>query len=159
MDGLERPRFLLDGMLVRLGKYLRCAGYDAAWDRDLCTRALALRARAEDRILVTRNTRMKLEIPPPPRWVLLREDDPVEQLRELARAVPLDLGARLFTRCIRCNLELLDARSEEVLERVLPEVRAHHQRFFTCPRCRTIFWHGSHVENTCRKLGIDPPAS
>jgi hypothetical protein len=31
LERVDAPRFLLDGMLIRLGKYLRCAGYDAVW--------------------------------------------------------------------------------------------------------------------------------
>jgi uncharacterized protein with PIN domain len=41
--------------------------------------------------------------------------------------------------------------------RVVEAVRARHRLFFTCPSCGTVFWRGSHVENTCRKLGLEPP--
>ena len=30
----EPPRFVVDHMLLKLGKYLRVLGYDAVWDRD-----------------------------------------------------------------------------------------------------------------------------
>lgn len=159
MSDEPRPRFLLDGMLVRLGKYLRCAGYDAEWDRAAGTRALARRAEAEERVFVTRNTRLGEEVVPPPRHLVLRVDDPVEQFRELARAFGLDPTAHLFTRCIRCNVELRAALPEEVAARVIPEVRARHRRFYTCPRCATVFWHGTHVANTCAKLGLPRPAA
>jgi uncharacterized protein with PIN domain len=26
--------------------------------------------------------------------------------------------------------------------------------FYTCPQCGTVFWKGSHVRNTCRKLRL-----
>jgi len=152
------PRFVVDGMVVRLGKYLRCLGYDAEWERGTGTRALARRARAEERVLLTRNTRLGTEIEPPPRWLALASEDPVEQLREVERAFGLALEAHLFTRCIRCNVELRDALPEEVGVRVCAAVRARHRLFFTCPACGTVFWRGSHVENTCRKLGLEPPA-
>jgi hypothetical protein len=151
------PRFLVDGMVVRLGKYLRCLGYDAEWERGAGTRALVRRARAEERFFLTRNTRLPGEIEPPPRWLALASADPVEQLREVAHATGLDLAARLFTRCIRCNVELRAAREDEVAERVPEVVRARHSAFFTCPSCGTVFWHSSHVENTCRKLGLELP--
>jgi hypothetical protein len=154
----DRPlRFIADGMVVRLGKYLRCLGYDAEWERGTGTRELARRARAEERILLTRNTRLGTGIEPPPAFLTLASDDPVEQLREVERAFGLDLEARLFTRCIRCNVELRAARPEEVAERVCAAVRERHRLFFTCPACGTVFWRGSHVENTCRKLGLEPP--
>jgi len=151
------PRFLVDGMAVRLGKYLRCLGYDAEWEWGAGTRALVMRARAEERVFLTRNTRLGSEIAPPPRWLALASADPVEQLDQVARAFGLALEERLFTRCIRCNVELVAARPEEVAERVIEAVRARHRQFFACPRCGTVFWRGSHVENTCRKLGLAPP--
>jgi uncharacterized protein with PIN domain len=151
------PRFLVDGMLVRLGKYLRCAGYDATWQLGWPTHALVRRAADEDRVLLTRNSRLGGEIAAPPRWLELFSDDPVAQLREVGRAFCLDLARGLFTRCIRCNVELRAATPDEVLARVLAAVRERHRRFFTCPECRTVFWHGSHVANTCRKLGLEPP--
>jgi hypothetical protein len=152
------PRFLVDGMLIRLGKYLRCLGYDAEWERGTGTRALARRAAAEERVFLTRNSRLGSEIPAPPGALVLASDEPVAALRELARALDLDLATGLFTRCIRCNVALVPTAPEDVAARVPAAVRARHSRFFTCPRCGTVFWHGSHVANTCRKLGVAPPA-
>jgi hypothetical protein len=151
------PRFLVDGMLIRLGKYLRCLGHDAAWDARARTRDLARRAGAEGRVFLTRNTRLGTEIEPPPRWVAITSDDPVEQLREVERSLGLALDTHPFTRCIRCNVELRPALPEEVEARVLPAVQARQRLFFTCQSCGTVFWLGSHVANTCRKLGVVPP--
>ena len=151
------PRFLVDGMLIRLGKYLRCAGYDAEWERGAGTRILARRAAAEERLFLTRNSRLGTEIPAPPGAVVLASDEPVAALRELALRLDLDLETGLFTRCIRCNVALVPASPEAVAARVLAAVRSRHRRFFACPRCGTVFWHGSHVANTCRKLGVVPP--
>ena len=150
-------RFLVDGMVLKLGKYLRCLGYDAEWELGAGTRALVLRAREEERAFLTRSTRLGSEIEPPPRWLALASPDPVLQLAEVARAFGLALEGHLFTRCIRCNVALVAARPEEVAARVVEPVRSRHRLFFTCPSCATVFWRGSHVENTCRKLGIEPP--
>ena len=158
MSSDAAPRFLVDGMAIRLGKYLRCLGYDADWERGAGTRELAARARAQARILLTRNSRVGGEIAAPERWILLRDEDPVAQLHEVVRALGLDPDALLFTRCIRCNVALDAAAPEEVAARVIEPVRERHEQFFRCPRCATIFWRGSHVANTCRKLGLAPPA-
>jgi uncharacterized protein with PIN domain len=152
-----QPRFLVDGMAVRLGKYLRCLGYDAEWERGAGTRELAARARADGRALLTRNTRLGTEIEPPPAWLVLASEDPVAQLAQVVETFQLDPGQHLFTRCIRCNVELEGASPEEIAARVIEPVRARHNSFFRCPSCGTVFWRGSHVENTCRKLGLAPP--
>lgn len=151
-------RFLVDGMLVKLGKYLRCLGYDAEWDLTAPTRELARRAEATQRILLTRSTRVGFELEPPPRWFRIESEDPVAQLHQVAGAFDLDMRARLFSRCILCNLELEPVRARESVRARVPErVYASHQDFYTCRRCGTIFWKGFHVENTCRKLRLPFP--
>jgi uncharacterized protein len=148
----EPQRFLVDSMALRLGKYLRCLGYDVTWDVELGTRALARRAELEERIFLTRNTRLGTEIVPPPRCLVLLAEDPVAQLHEVTRALDLDTRTRLFTRCLRCNVPLAAASSTDVDARVPPAVRARHHEFFACPTCASIFWHGTHVANTCKRL-------
>src|SRR5262245_13361513 len=157
MSSVSAPRFLVDGMAIRLGKYLRCLGDDAEWERGASTRELAGRAREQGRTFLTRNARLGAEIAPPESWLVLGAEDPVAQLDEVVRAFGLDPRELLFTRCIRCNVALDDAPAEEVAARVIEPVRERHDRFFRCPRCATIFWRGSHVANTCRKLGLAPP--
>lgn len=151
-------RFQLDHMLIKLGKYLRILGYDAEWDLGIRTHELISRANREGRVFVTRNLRTREQCPPVRELVVLREDDPVEQLRTLAAALDLDLRAGLFSKCIRCNIAL-DAvvDKESIRARVHPNVFDRYERFFACPKCGTVFWHGSHVRNTCRKLGVEPP--
>lgn len=153
-----RPRFVLDASLIKLGKYLRCAGYDAEWDPRATAREAAKRALDTQRVFVTRSTRAEFEFPRPPRCIELASTDPLAQFRELANVLGLDLVRFVFTRCIRCNVEL-DAvvEPENVRSRVISEVFERQRAFFTCPRCGTVFWHGSHVANTCRKLGLALP--
>lgn len=151
-------RFLCDHMLVKLGKYLRILGYDAEWDPRRRTHELIRRANDEGRVFLTRNRRLESEYPRPARPVVFREDDPVAQLNALAARFGLEKQSGLFSACIRCNCPLDPvADKEEIRDRVHPAVFERHERFFRCPSCGTVFWHGSHVRNTCRKLGLDAP--
>ncbi len=160
-EGAERgeaPRFLVDGMAVKLGKYLRCLGYDAEWDVRLPTRTLAERAASEGRILLTRNSRAGFEFEAACEWLHLSSEDPLEQLSQVREAFRLDVQSHLFSRCIQCNVELARvAELESVRGRVPEGVFERYKQFFTCPSCGTLFWKGSHVENTCRKMGIPAP--
>jgi uncharacterized protein with PIN domain len=145
-------------MAVKLGKYLRCLGYDAEWDVRVPTRELARRAAAEGRVLLTRNTRVGFELEPPARWLQLTSEDAVEQLQQVVAAFDLDVRAHLFSRCILCNvaLETISDR-ERARGRVPGRVLERYETFYACPRCGTVFWKGTHVANTCRKLGIEWP--
>ena len=152
------PAFVVDHMVIRLGKYLRIAGFDAAWDLSVRTHELISRANAEDRIFLTRNRRIPGEYPAPRQLLSLDDDDPARQFAEVVRRLNLDPQARLFTRCIRCNVDLLSVTDREsVRARVHPNVFARYARFYRCPHCATVFWHGSHVRNTCRKLRLAMP--
>ena len=149
------PKFAVDQMVIKLGKYLRILGYDAVWDSSLRTHELILWANREQRILVTRNTRLDSEYPRVARRLQLTVTDPVEQLRIVLQQ--LDLARRIhpFSRCIRCNVCLAPVtNSSDIRDRVHPNVYSRYHNFFTCPSCHTVFWKGTHVRNTSRKLGI-----
>lgn len=151
----HEPRFMMDHMVIRLGKYLRALGYDACWAAGVRTHELILAANRDGRIFVTRNSRIPTEYPTPLQLVRVFSDDPVEQLYELARATGLDLERQAFSRCIRCNVPLAIVSDKEAIrDRVHPNVWQRYSDFYTCPHCGTVFWKGSHVRNTCRKLRI-----
>jgi uncharacterized protein with PIN domain len=152
-------RFMVDHMLYKLGRYLRCMGHDAAWDPRASTNELVRRANVEGRTFLTRNRRFVHQHPQPQVVHLVAANDPVDQVHELIAARLLDPGAELFTRCVRCNepLAALPARSPR-LDSLPERVRGRYRDFFTCPSCATVFWRGSHVTNTCRKLGLPDAA-
>lgn len=150
------PRFAVDGMALLCGKYLRCLGYDATWAPELATRELAGRAAREGRVLLTRNTRLGTEIVPAGPCLHLESEDAVEQFREVVEAFGLRPD-RAFTRCIRCNVALVEVDRESVRGLVPEGVFARRRRFFRCPSCGTTFWLGNHVADTCAKLGIPVP--
>jgi len=157
MKDSSDTRFMVDHMLIKLGKYLRILGYDADWDLQLRTHELIQRANAEGRVFVTRNMRLHDQYPQPERMVAIASTDPVAQLQQVVQEAGLDVRARLFSKCIRCNIALENVASkEEIRENVHPNVYRQFDAFYRCPSCGTVFWKGSHVRNTCRKLGLAP---
>lgn len=152
---VNKPCFMVDHMVIRLGKYLRIIGYDAEWDLEVRTHDLIQRANLTGRVFVTRNTHLAEQYPPVREGVILSETDPVRQFRILVEKFGLDTRAGLFSRCIRCNVALSAMADKKDAEGwVHPNVYLRQEHFFKCLHCGTIFWHGSHVINTCRKLGI-----
>ena len=150
--------FMVDHMLIKLGKYLRIIGCDAAWELQVRTHALIARANAEDRIFLTRNTHIAEQYPHPNRLFVLHETNPVKQFQIVVAEFRLDPQPRLFSKCIRCNVFLEKAGDKEKIRPLVhPNVYARFDSFFTCPKCGTVFWKGTHVANTCRKLGLTKP--
>ena len=151
----QLQRFVTDHMVTKLGKYLRILGYDADWDAGLRTHELIARANAEGRVVLTRNLNLDARYPQPRRLIVLGSGDPVEQLRQVVAECGIDPRAHLFSRCIRCNRVLEEiADKEAVRAAVHPNVFSRYDTFHTCPSCHTVFWKGSHVRNTLRKLGL-----
>ncbi len=149
---------MVDHMLIKLGKYLRILGYDAAWEKNLRTHELILLANHEGRIFLTRNTKLNYQYPQPARVLVVNSADPVQQLSSVIAMTGLDPYRGLFSRCVRCNVPLCAvADKREIGSSVHPNVYLRHDIFFRCPCCGTVFWHGSHVANTCAKLGLKLP--
>lgn len=146
-------RFAADAMLQSLAKWLRLLGYDCVAGNALFGRRVVELAAAERRWLLTRNRRFEGS---QPRDLLARTsifqvaaDALPEQLREVAARFELDLEAFAFTRCVRCNapLALLGSPADAPVW-----VREFHTKFWRCPACGRVYWHGSHVERSARQL-------
>lgn len=146
-------RFLCDQMLARLARLLRAAGYDTllageGGDQDWDT-PLLQRARAEGRILVTRDR--KLAARAGPLAVLLEADRPLDQARRLAALLPIAWELAPFTRCVMDNAVLRGASAEEI-DRMPADARALGGPFRACPACGRLYWPGSHVKRMTSKL-------
>jgi len=146
---------MIDHMVIKLGKYLRILGYDAEWDLSVRTHELIKRANNEDRLFLTRNTHLPDQYPAVNHTLIIKATNPAQQLTEVVRELSLDTESRLFSRCIRCNVDLAEVRDkDEIRASVHENVFSQYDNFFTCPGCHTVFWKGSHVRNTCRKLAV-----
>jgi len=161
-EPLEVPRFILDGHLGRLARYLRLLGLDAAYERDPQDDELAARAAGERRILLTRD-RGLLKRGLVTHGRLVRESAPRAQLVEvLQRFGPLPLAP--FSRCPRCNALLRDVPKSAVDDRLETRTRQHYSAFRLCPGCGQVYWQGSHwarvsrfIERVRRKATGDVP--
>jgi hypothetical protein len=137
-------RFLADAMLGRLARWLRVLGCDASYDPTVHDPALVDWARAEDRILLTRDRPLVLELRPG-RFLLIVAERPLDQLRQVVTEVALTPPVELFTRCLVCNA-VLQAASEAERTGLIPlEARGLPGPVRRCPGCGRMYWPGSHV--------------
>ncbi|MBS3907226.1 MAG: Mut7-C RNAse domain-containing protein [Syntrophaceae bacterium] len=145
-------KFLADRTLGKLAKGLRMLGYDTLYYRGEDIHQLIHLARQEDRILLTRNTKLALRRPKD-RIITITEDSPSRQLKEVVQKETLSLGEeKLYTRCLLCN-DPIDAIPREEAEGKVPDFIFHQQKdFFRCPRCERIYWQGSHLTHMNEKV-------
>ena len=139
---LRDLRFVLDVHLGRLAAYLRMAGFDAAYDNRAGDPELAAVVAKDRRVLLTRD-RSLLMRSNVDRGSWGRSTEPKRQLAEVLGRFQLASSIRPFTRCMRCNGDLLPVAREEVWER-LPERVRERSEFRRCALCGQVYWEGTH---------------
>ena len=148
LDPGSAPKFAADRMLARLARWLRLLGADVLFDPQLGGHELLGRARAEGRITLTRDKRLRTASDA----LYLESNLFRDQLREVLARFPFDLRRGAFTRCSHCNETLAEAGRDTVVRRVPPFVYASQERFARCPRCGQIYWRATHPERIRREL-------
>jgi len=147
--------FAADRMLGRLAKWLRVLGFDVIYGPHLTGYGLIHAARADRRIILTRDRRLKQKQPPP--FLLIASDHYRDQLRQIIEEFRLEIGGQLFKRCLKCN-GLLEPRSKQAVEALVPPyVFSTQESFFGCPRCRKVYWPATHHQRMVaelRELGL-----
>jgi uncharacterized protein len=129
---VERNCFLVDLMLMRLGRWLRLLGQDVANPEESLDEALLARAREESRTIITRDKRLfqaalVADVP----CILIRSTKISDQLQEMAKeGVPLQIDPQ---KCTLCNS-------------LLREVESNSSRKWECPACKKLYWQGGHWE-------------
>lgn len=149
---LDRPpvRFVVDVMLGNLARWLRRLGYDTDYVANRSDAELVRIARAEQRVLLTRDRPLTERRGLRALWIASQSLD--EQLSQVTAAFPLVPG-RHHPRCAECNSPLLSAEPAEVADRVPAYVLQQYQHFQRCPGCGRVYWPGSHwlgIQNRLR---------
>jgi len=147
-------------MLGTLAKWLRILGYDTLFDPGLDDHQLVRLARAEGRVLLTRDRELARRRGV--RHLLIVSESLDEQIRQVWAELDLEPSAqggrarsqtspsgggaqgRRVPRCPVCNevLEAIDV--EAARSRVPPYVAETQQAFCLCPACQRVYWRGTH---------------
>jgi hypothetical protein len=123
-------RYVVDLMLMRLGRWLRLLGQDVALPEGESDEELLRQAAGENRTVITRDKRLSQACPGAGvRCLRIRSSEISDQLREMAEAgVALQLDPR---RCTVCNGPL-------------EETETSGEKKWQCRSCQKIYWRGGH---------------
>ncbi len=152
---MDAPRFIVDNNVGKLGRWLRIMGYDAVSFSGSDDSAMVAMARAEGRVILTRDTEiMKRHLITSGRLraILITSDKPEQQIKQVKEALNLEPKFSPFSICLECNQPLAKKSREQVKERVPPHVFKTQNQFVECPACRRIYWRGTHWQQMTRKL-------
>jgi uncharacterized protein len=145
--------FWCDAGLGGLARWLRGAGYDAAWRADIDDDELLLEARNISATILTTDS-------------LLMERRVLRDRLLPAFWLPPTLGvprqlALVFRefgliprepRCMSCGGELRRVDKAALLDRIPPKTYRWLKDYFVCGRCNKLFWRGTHWLRIEREL-------
>lgn len=140
---LRVTRFIADAHLGGLARLLRLTGFDTLYDNHCDDAEIVAIAGREGRIVLTRDREL-LKRRELTHGCFIHALQPERQAAELFARLDLARSARPFSLCLQCNAPLHPIAKAEIAQRLPPDVRARHDRFSTCDRCRRVFWEGSH---------------
>ncbi len=149
MDEEQSPRFIVDGMLGSLARWLRLLGYDADYDNRRDDAELVRLARAENRVLLTRDRELAGRRGVQTLFIDSQVLD--EQLAQVTAAFPRPAESAP-ARCSMCNTVLAPATPEELADRLPAYVLRKYHDFWRCPGCDRIYWPGSHWQSMRARL-------
>lgn len=144
-------RFVVDCMLGKLAKWLKILGFDTLFFSVVEDEKLLEIARAEGRVLLTRDTRL-LEQTRSFETLFIESEHWREQVLQVLQAFKLWSTADPFSLCIACNVRLRDLPKEKAKNLVTPFVYGHAEIFALCPECGRVFWKGTHQRDMERKI-------
>jgi len=159
---MTKPKFIVDINVTKLGRWLRMLGYDTViFGHDSDSRLIKM-ALTEGRVILTRDTQiMERRVITSGRLqaVLITDNRPEQQIRQVIEQLGLEGGAYPFSRCIECNSLLVPVAREDVAERVPPYVLRTQQEFMECPACYRVYWKGTHWQAMLHRLdGLTKPS-
>ena len=155
-------RFITDGMLGKLTRWLRMLGHDVNYFRSADDEKLVEMAKSEKRVLLTRDLKLYQQaVTREVEAVLVEETDEAGKLADLAKRFNFKLEIDLsVSRCPKCN-ESINAVSKEMVVDQIPESTSiYYNDFWKCPGCGQVYWRGAHwkriektLEEAKSKLG------
>jgi uncharacterized protein with PIN domain len=136
-------RFVADGHLRKLARYLRLLGVDVVCEPTADDRKLLDIMADEERALLTRDRRLLMHARVDCAYYV-RSQIADEQVVEIVRRFYLQEALAAFTRCVRCNAPLAAVSKAEVLPALEPLTRIYYEDFRRCTGCGQIYWSGTH---------------
>ena len=143
--------FAVENTLGKLAKWLRILGFDTMFDSGAGGLEY-FRSVSAERVLLTRTRRVINQIRSD-RVLFIHSDEPWQQLIEVIGSLGLQPGdVRPFTRCVDCNRVIEAVEKRSVCHRVPDFIYESHEHFQHCPRCRKVFWSGSHTSRVRQRI-------
>lgn len=146
LDSENGLKFVTDGMLGKLTRWLRMLGHDVEYANDLEDKMLIKIAKTEKRTLLTRDVELYQQATSQHANAFLVEGkNEAERLAALSKRFNLSLEFNPnASRCPKCNAKIKPAKKEKISEKIPSSTKTFYEEFWECPKCEKIYWQGAH---------------
>ncbi len=139
-------KFITDGMLGKLTRWLRMLGQDVKYSRSVDDKKLIEMAKKEHRTILTRDLKLYQQaMMQGVNTVLVEASTGAEKLADLARRFNFKLEIDVtVSRCPKCNTKIKPVPKDVVIDRVPKTTSTYYNKFWECPGCGQVYWQGAH---------------
>ena len=139
-------RFITDGMLGKLTRWLRILGHNVKYSNKLDDSQLITIAKKERRVLLTRDLQLYQQATAKGvNTFYIDGKTEAQKLAKLAQRFNIKLKADLtVSRCPKCNTRVKPIPKEKVADKVEKTTYLHYDEFWECPKCGQVYWQGAH---------------
>jgi uncharacterized protein with PIN domain len=151
---METLKFITDGMLGKLTRWLRLLGFDVEYANDMEDKKLMTKAEKDKRILLTCDLELFQQANAHGVDSFLVEGrTEAERLACLAKKYefPLEIDITV-SRCPKCNAQIKKVSKDSIVEKVEEATFTYYNEFWQCSICGQIYWQGAHWKRIANTL-------
>jgi len=147
-------KFIVDGMLGKLTRWLRMLGHNVKYSNRLDDAQLIGIAKREKRILLTRDLELYQQATAKGVQAFYVDGKTeAERLAQLAKKFGISLEIDMaVSRCPKCNAQVKPTSKENVKGKVEETTFSHYNEFWQCTKCGQIYWQGAHWKRIRKTL-------
>jgi uncharacterized protein with PIN domain len=147
-------KFLGDGMLGKLTRWLRMLGHDVIYSVKFDDAELLELAKNEERVLLTKDFELyKRAITKGLDAYYVEGKTESERLAEVSKRFSLPLTIDMDkSHCPVCNTPLKAAPKEQLQSELEKNTYTYYDKFWKCPNCGQIYWQGAHWKQITNTL-------
>jgi len=143
---MRESRFLTDGMLGKLTRWLRMLGHDVEYTGSTDDKELIKKAKEENRILLTRDVELyRQSVAKGVEAFLIDNPNQTANLANLAKRFNFKLEVSMeASRCPKCNSKIRAVPKASIADKIPSSTSSNYDEFWQCQGCGQIYWRGAH---------------
>lgn len=147
-------KFLADGMLGKLARWLRMLGHDVLYSVQFTDRELLDLAKAEGRVLLTKDFELyKRAIARGLDSFYVQGTTESTRLAEVSKRYGLALEVDMDkSHCPVCNTPLTTASKDQLKGKLEENTYRYYDKFWQCLNCGQVYWQGAHWKQITNTL-------